>query len=580
MKMIVEMCSNRKCTVGDGRYIKEIDATEDQKRKRKENGFCWDVAIVGAGVGGTYQALEFMQYKKELNVIVIEQESTVGGQVTSDCGSTVHGDEVCLELGPMRLFPPHMCKVFQLFSRLNLTVQALPSNSKYMFVRDQIWQGTQKRYNVNGEHVRSVGELTAAASAAYRKDSGDNSEAFVKADAHPGLNEYSVMRYLRERVNVTEEEIKFFRASGGGYDTWQEDDVSVVPWLVDSPIYSGLAGDHQWFTSGGLQKFPDAMFRASNKWAKYMMDTRVDRFFKTLNPNISSEVFTLETYNTVQTDPKIDICAKQLIISHPHSGLLRSIANVTSPQRYKAITQAVKAFPLLKIFFRFPTHNCEKDGETVRYGWWCNYGLYGGKMVTDMDVRQIHYYDAEHLLVYVSHDIATKLHKQLTDHDDAGRMHTLHRLWKQIVKAHDHDWKGTDAQGKTNNGHAIPKPIWSQTVIKYWYASSPKWRIGWNRTATMELIENGGRKNNGDGSDLYVCSDQFSRWPAWMQGSMNRMDACRFWMDAPKTEQGKTQKHEVPDFDGECEEPAYPNVTESLSANEAEVQADVRVDLN
>jgi len=245
-----------------------------------------------------------------------------------------------------------------------------------------------------------------------------------------------------------------------------------------------------------------------------------DNTFK--NRSHDPPILKLATRHTI-TMKREEICAKKVVLSTVLSNLWPSIADLTSSERYRNLNLAVTRFPLLKVFFKFDVDPIKKTA------WWADYGLAGGKLVTDMDVRQIHYYDEVHLLVYVQGSYATRLNMMLSENDGAEKMNTLYYLYEQIREVHMHNWTGTSLENNTRKD--IPEPQWRETKIKYWYAMSPKWNVGWHRPTVMKLVENGGNKDKGgDGSNLFICSDQYSMWPAWMQGSMNRMDSCRQYM--------------------------------------------------
>merc|ERR1711957_909229 len=116
----------------------------------------------------------------------------------------------------------------------------------------------------------------------------------------------------------------------------------------------------------------------------------------------------------------VGVTAKQLME-------IEGLDGIISPGRLAAI-RASKPISLFKCFLDF------------KEPWWRKHGFLHGKSTTDTDVRQIHYYDENDLLIYVSDgdggnvglDHASRWNTEMT----TDRTAALHRMFEIVKKVH------------------------------------------------------------------------------------------------------------------------------------------------
>merc|ERR1712166_255686 len=172
---------------------------------------------------------------------------------------------------------------------------------------------------------------------------------------------------------------------------------------------------------------------------------------------------------------------------------------IVAPARVSAI-QSCKPIPLFKCFMDF------------KVPWWQTHGFMHGKSTSDTDVRQIHYYDNEDLLIYVSDgdgrndggDYASRWGAKFA----ADRGSALREMFDIIKKVHV-------AVGVPESD--IIEPNWDDCVHKYWEAGSHKWKKGADISECIRAITDG----SSDGSQIYIAGDAFCDMQGWVEGAIN-----------------------------------------------------------
>ena len=131
-------------------------------------------------------------------------------------------------------------------------------------------------------------------------------------------------------------------------------------------------------------------------------------------------------------------------------------------------------------------------------------------MVTDTDVRQIHYYDDEHLLLYVSDgdSEATRYASHLGEAFKADKKKALRDAWSVVKKVH--------AEAGVPEEDMV-EPSYARCVHAYWEAGSHKWRVGADVRQCVASVADG----SADGSQVYLVGDAFCDMQGWVEGAID-----------------------------------------------------------
>ena len=171
-----------------------------------------------------------------------------------------------------------------------------------------------------------------------------------------------------------------------------------------------------------------------------------------------------------------------------------------SEERKGALRDAVFQVPLFKLFLEFGV-----PGK--REPWWIKHGFTHGKSTSDLDVRQVHAYDNEDLLIYTSGPAALRWGERFNKNPgDAARL-----AWSMVLDVY------FDADDHRRS--EIPEPNFHEIDWHFWRHGSAKWAKGASVLDEMTRIRDDGGKSN-----VFVLGDSYSKLQGWVEGCLASVD--------------------------------------------------------
>lgn len=448
-----------------------------------------DVLLIGAGFTGCWFAdkLRARYSADQLSVAMVEMSHRVGGRLMSD-DNDGSGSIVKDELGGMRLFPSKMPRIAALVERFGLDVVPLSLADEGNLFHFHGGTGRKKdaKMPTGGRWAGCPpSDMSKAAVAAYKA-----TEAWAacgqSAYACPELRELSVPAFLAKYAEASEEEVACYFALSG-YNLYHGD-VQAAIMVHASELYGSALSEHH-FVRQGYMEVVKRLQKASG--VEPRMETKV--------ASLSRRESDGRVVATLEGKHAGTIAAKKVLVGVTAAQLarIRGWDKLVSRNRAAAV-QASKHIPLFKCFLDFPKP------------WWQAHGFVAGKSVTDTDVRQIHYYDDEDLLLYVSDgdSEATRYASHLGEAFKADKEKALRDAWSVVKKVH--------AEAGVPEEDMV-EPSYARCVHAYWEAGSHKWRVGADVRQCVASVADG----SADGSQVYLAGDAFCDMQGWVEGAID-----------------------------------------------------------
>jgi hypothetical protein len=293
----------------------------------------------------------------------------------------------------------------------------------------------------------------------------------------------NMIDFLKKFANANNKDIELWM-SYYGYD-YLIDNVQVSIWLFDKDYYTSKYTKLQRYVKPGIVTLVKKLFEHSN--ANIFYNTKAIYIEKDINGlNLVHTINNLHQYKCYKS--------KFLILGITPKSI--NELNIINPipifkNRIDMIEQIAEV-PLFKCFLKW-------DKDKV---WWGKGKLNtSGKSVTDLMIRQVHYYNDEDILVYNSGKYATELYKKFVDNPAQAAKY----VFSCIQKMHP---------------FYIPEPNYVYTIYKYWPDGSAKWTLGADVDLYSKIIPNG----NIDYSNIYIIGDSYSKYQGWILGALNNVD--------------------------------------------------------
>jgi len=464
-------------------------STEDESKLevREDRSDSFDVLVVGGGFSGFYCTYELLKnFPSNLKIMIIEKNATPGGRLMSD-DNDIMNETNKDELGGMRIFPSKQTKVAALVKDMGLDLIPVKltddDNIFYYNSKHQV----KKEVSVNGRHPKTIPQ---ACFEEFRKAMPD--EAKLDPYECKELYSYSLGEFCL-KYGATQEEVDMF-FSYSGYDIFSDNEVSAAVYYKDGELYGAKLSGDQCYVKQGYQEVVKRMAEKVKNKVTIVYESEV-KSVKVLGKDNGYLVS-----HVSNGEENTNIKASHVIFALPHDSIVKLLPNVDgfATERRNIIRQSVKTIPLFKCFLEFDDSN-QGTGQ-----WWQQAGLICGKSTTDLEARQIHYYDTEDILVYCSGNFADFWNVRFENNAVAAAKLTF----QQVQKVHE------------NIKIEIPEPIWDKTVYKYWINGSHKWLKGVNVNSTIPMI------CFSNDSDHYVCGDAFSSYQGWVAGCIETSDIC------------------------------------------------------
>eukprot|EP01062_Namystynia_karyoxenos_P081336 TRINITY_DN891_c0_g1_i3.p1 TRINITY_DN891_c0_g1~~TRINITY_DN891_c0_g1_i3.p1 ORF type:complete len:1106 (+),score=305.85 TRINITY_DN891_c0_g1_i3:98-3319(+) len=436
-----------------------------------------DVVIIGGGIGGAYAAAELCS--QGLRVVLFEKCAKPGGRLLSDT-DTDPGTHNKDELGGMRIFPSVQPRVAELVRRAGCTLVPVPlSDEGNLFYAG----GRHQRKNAVGFNGRTPGELIQMVLAAYHTVLGTQPGAAFHC---PVLRSMTVRNFLltfgAELVPpVSPDEVSHWETYSG-YNLYG-DDVTAACFVDSEALYGPQLSDDQRYVREGYQQVAVRLLARSG--CEVCTATEADA----VRP-IPGGGLLVTTRGRHAGEWR---AAHVVIATGGADAHAVAAKSPVSAERREAMGSAVRQVPLFKCFLQFDTP-----------AWWRAMGLRCGKSTTDLDIRQLHYYDDEDLLVYCGGPYAERWNERFVRDPSQA----LREVYRQVCELHQGAYV------------APPEPQWGKCIWKFWAGGSHKWRLGADVPALVPLIADGCR----DGSSVHVCGDAFSTKQGWVDGVIESVD--------------------------------------------------------
>jgi len=450
-------------------------------KKPQEPDEIIDVIIVGGGFGGAYSAYQINQEFPDKKVCLFEKSDRIGGRLMSVRNDAAHGELslVKQELGGMRIFPSKMGKVAEMVKAAGchlVPVSLNDDHNLFYYKGERYEKGTFKMSS-----GRTCGQMSDACTKkwlqAHPEDKGRD------CYESPELRSLSLSEFF-QKYGATPEEIDAHNCFGG-YDL-ATDNVTASLYVKDGELYGAALSKDQKYVHEGYNTVVEQLVVKSQ--ARVHMKRKVTSVTK----DIASGLIHV-TASSRNGTSKVHR-AKQVLISLPFDQMTELTETLdVSPSRQLALKNVVM-LPLFKCFLEW-----EEDKV-----WWKALGYACGKSTTDLDLRQVHYYDSVDLLVYNSGPFALKWNYRFQQ--DPGK---AARLAFEMLK-------------ELHNMPDMPEPLWDRTHYKFWVDGSHKWRVGADIPEDMKTICHGQQ----DGSNIYLCGDAVSGYQGWVCGAVETADLC------------------------------------------------------
>lgn len=445
-----------------------------------------EILCVGAGVANAYTCYQLKKLGISKNkIIVLEKQNIIGGRISSLSSNIYKHNkpEVAFsELGAMRLFDTtSMKKIFDLLKVFDLKTVKVSLEDK-----NNIFFYKNKQYNKsdvilsNGIKLKDLESYVINnIQKKYTNINFDNIfdyEEFINMNINDLFMKYG---------NVIQEDINIWIAYNG-YDIYTNN-TQISSMLIMKNFFNQSNKDLQYYLLDGMISLVKKLFENSN----------VQIIYNTRAINIKKDSDGYNIINTIDSNHEykqykckylfIGVTSKNLQVLNTYNQI--PISSLRLKMAFESIS-----VPLFKVFLKW-------DKENI---WWGEGFKYkSGKSTTDLQIRQIHYYDDEDILIYNSGKYASELNNKFLENPAKASI----EVYEQIKKVHQAD---------------IPPPNFVYTLFKYWPDGSHKWKIGADVNKNIKLIPNGFI----DGSNIFIIGDAFSKYQGWIVGALDSADVA------------------------------------------------------
>jgi len=450
----------------------------------------YEYVIVGGGPSGIYFYDQLLEKNVSGNVILFEKsaykEGTVG-RLQSDSNDALN-TKTKDELGGMRMYPSKMPKVANLAKRAGCDLIHVDTDDSHNYFYYKGNRYNKKKFKT--EYKFSSGRTMHEAEKIVF-------DAFEKQ--HPGESKKSMyskflcsmtVKEFYLKFGATEEEAVAVNAYSG-YDL--DCDSAAVMFIEEQFLGSDLAWDHHFVVQGY-----GAIFQ---RLAKDRMKIEYDSPVRGIQKTANGYRIIVDTPSGIKV-----VTAKNVVLALSHMGLtsvLDASPNLIEEKREHVARNSVKSIPFFKCFLEWD------------HAWWEDINFKCGKSTTDMQIRQLHYYDTEDLLIYNSGENATYWgEKCLKDPQAAAR-----EIFKQVQKIH------YDVE--------IPEPKFKE-FIWHLHPNEHLWNPPHLIDESMKTIVLPTSKDN----KVFIVGDAYSHLHGWVCGAVQTVDLC---FDTNAVEQQKLQ---------------------------------------
>lgn len=333
----------------------------------------YDVAIIGAGVSGSYTAFRIKDTYPNQSIAVLEMSDRVGGRLFSYLFPNTN---TFAELGGMRIGKLQTLAYHLVKNKLKLTLQ--DTNFKLQLT---YFDGNQCNSNMPPDTVCNQSFVTLSNKIknmfpcnAPLVDT-TNVEAIMSClekQKYLGapLNSYSALDFYK--LAITPNELVVLYQFSNAYRVFLSNEVSAIQHLTTLYTITGTF----YSIESGMQSIPIQLINMfKNMGGKLFLNTQVND----INWDEEKKLFTITSYNAETHSVQL-MKAKKIIWAAGKSAIFNEKINFFDEDD-KQLLNSVQKAPAVKVWFTYSDF------------WWSALGIYRGYSITDLPLASIYYFD-------------------------------------------------------------------------------------------------------------------------------------------------------------------------------------------
>jgi monoamine oxidase len=461
-----------------------------------------DLAIIGAGVAGTYLANEMRQQRPDWSIGLFERTGRVGGRLRS---VRIDGLDHPIELGGMR-FLTSQHRVTALVETLGLPTHPFDPTG-----------GAPERSYLRG--VMGEGVESADAGRAYDLEPAQQGRSAIELALEaferivPGFRELDHAEHARWRATgrflgrpvtdwpivqvldaVLGKEARRFITDAFGYDSGMR--AFCAPDFVEFLFQGGDPGEEARTPDDGMERIPQGL---AARFGTAGGDVRLDHELEALNVDHGALVLRFANGETVRAARVV------LAMAVPAMRGLATNSSLLRTPVFERVFDSVEAFPAMKLYLWYER------------AWW-RPTVPGIRGTTDLPVRKVFYFDGANgshstLLAMYSDGRDVRPWADLFEGAPAGApapAAMLAEVHRQLREMHPEVGE-------------IPAPIGS--ALMYWGADPHEagwhfWRAGINSDEILTLAP-----QPDPTVPVFIANEAFSRRQSWVEGALEGAEA-------------------------------------------------------
>lgn len=368
-----------------------------------------DIAIVGGGVSGVYCAWRLKKAHPDLNIVVLEGSSGIGGRLLSVRPPGINN--MVAELGGMRILPAVQPLVAGLIDHLNKLLPKEKQLAMYDFPVDE----PQNLAYLRGEYLRLADFVTSPEKVPYHLtwlERGQTPGGLIVAAIEqlvPGITDPGLTNEQRQQMaqaatfagqplheqgfwnvllRIISPEAFQLGVDAGGYTStlsnWNAADA--IPWFLAD---FGVTPKYRAFCEG-FQQVPLALAALFEQAAG---DLRVAHKVRGVQWHAGAYDLPWVSQEGTPQQQEGQLRAKKVILAMPRRALDLLAPSSPPLQACQALIASVTPRPLFKLFTTYTSPWWRNAGYTTRHDGQSTYvAVEQGRTVTDLPVRQTYYW--------------------------------------------------------------------------------------------------------------------------------------------------------------------------------------------
>jgi len=435
----------------------------------------YEYVIIGGGPSGIYFYDKLLQKGKGGSAILFEKQpfkkGAVGRLQSDSNDETNHKNKD--ELGGMRIYPSKMPEVANLAKRVGCNLVWIDSNDSgnYFYFKGKRFNKEDFKTSYRFSSGRNMKEVDEIVFGSFEKQYPNEAKNCMKSKFLCSMTKKEF--YLK--FGATEEEMDAITCySGYEFDV----DSAAVMFFEDQFLGSDMAWDHNFIVEGYGAIFQRLAEKMNIKYGSTV--TKIEKLEKGFK------------VHACDAQGMTSVIGENIVLALAHNHLVQIVnanPNLLEKKRMNCAKDSVSCIPGFKAFLEWDE------------AWWLDAGFKTGKSTTDLDIRQLHYYDSEDIMIYNYGKYAAnwgKLCKE--DPQKAARL-----MVAQIREIH------SDLD--------IPDPKYSEFIWKL-HENEHLWNPDFIIDDCMKEIVLPGEENN----KVFIVGDAWSNMHGWVCGALASVD--------------------------------------------------------